>query len=262
MPRQNTEAAMVHTNPVEQVLAGWLASPLGRHLVCERTFAARPARTRPLPGWLDERLSAALAAAGVRSLYDHQAQACEALRSGRNVVVATPTASGKTLCYNLPVFQTLLEDPHARALYLFPTKALARDQVEAARSLAAAVDPSLGVAVYDGDTPVDHRRAARQRARIIATNPEMLHTALLPHHPSWAEFLSGLRFIVIDELHTYRGVFGGHFANVLRRLQRLCQFHGSAPRLVATSATIANPAELAENLCGEPFELVDDSGAP
>ena len=247
---------------LEGLLARWRESPLGRHLVCERTFPARPARTRPLPAWLDQRLVTALGKAGVGSLYEHQAQACEALRRGRNVVVATPTASGKTLCYNLPVFQALLEDPQARAIYLFPTKALARDQVEAARALAAAVDPSLGVAVYDGDTPVDHRRAARQRARIIATNPEMLHTAILPHHPSWAELLSGLRYVVIDELHTYRGVFGGHLANVLRRLLRLCRFHGSTPRVVATSATIANPAELAERLCGAPFELVDESGAP
>ena len=181
-------------------------------------------------------------------------------------MVATPTASGKTLCYNLPVFEALIASEEARALYLFPTKALARDQVEEARALARAVEragaPSLGIAVYDGDTPPDQRRAARRRARIIATNPDMLHAGILPHHPSWAAFFAGLRYVVVDELHTYRGVFGSHVANVLRRLSRVAELHGARPRFVATSATIANPEELAALLFGREVELIAESGAP
>jgi DEAD/DEAH box helicase domain-containing protein len=198
----------------------------------------------------------------VEQLYQHQAESYAAAREGRHVVVATPTASGKTLCYNLPVFQELLSDPTARAVYLFPTKALARDQVEAARALAAAVGTDIGVAVYDGDTPPDERRAARRKARILATNPDMLHSGILPHHPSWAALFGGLRYVVVDELHTYRGIFGSHLANVLRRLLRIAHFHGADPRFIATSATIANPAELAGRLFGQPADLIDQSGAP
>jgi DEAD/DEAH box helicase domain-containing protein len=262
---------MAELQDVRQVLRRWLRSGGAHDFCCHRTLPARAAACCALPAWLDARLAAALRASGVDALYLHQGRAAEAARAGRDVVVATPTASGKTLCYNLPVFQALLDDPAARALYLFPTKALARDQVEGARSLAAALgaEAQIGVA---GDqraapapaapTPAEQRRAARRRARIIATNPEMLHSGVLPHHPAWAELLAGLRYVVVDELHTYRGVFGSHVANVLRRLLRLARFHGAEPRLIATSATIANPGELGARLFGRVPDLVDESGAP
>jgi DEAD/DEAH box helicase domain-containing protein len=247
---------------IERVLATWAGSAVGRQLVCHRVMEASEAQERGFPGWVDGRLVAALGQRGIRRLYEHQARCAEVTRAGRDVVVATPTASGKTLCYNLPVFQALLADPRARALYLFPTKALARDQVQQARALAGALGGEIGVAVYDGDTPPDRRRAARRRARVLATNPEMLHTGILPHHPAWAELLAGLRYVVIDELHTYRGVFGSHLAHVLGRLQRLAAFHGARPLFIATSATIANPEELATALVGRPVTAVRQSGAP
>ena len=247
---------------IYRVLDRWRAPAVARHLVRHAVMSEESARTRPFPADLAPALLRALRSRGIERLYTHQADALDLARRGRDVVVTTPTASGKTLCYNGPVFQALLEDPQARALYLFPTKALARDQMEEARLLAAATGESIGVAVYDGDTPVDQRRAARRKARLLATNPEMLHAGILPHHPGWAELLSGLRYVVLDELHTYRGVFGSHLAHVLRRLRRLCRFHGSDPVFLCTSATIANPAELAERLVGRPFELVAESGAP
>jgi DEAD/DEAH box helicase domain-containing protein len=247
---------------METVLDRWLAGPSRRSFTTHEVLLARQARTSPLPSWLRPELLAALAGRGIATLYSHQREAVEAARAGSDCVIATPTASGKTLCYNLPVFQALCEDPRARALYLFPTKALARDQVSEARALAAALPEPPGIAVYDGDTPAEQRRAARRRARILATNPEMLHTGILPHHPSWAELLSGLRYVVIDELHTYRGVFGAGVANVIRRLRRLCRFHGSDPVFISTSATIANPEELAGRLVGRPARLVAESGAP
>jgi DEAD/DEAH box helicase domain-containing protein len=257
-----SEMALNRRTKIDEVLARWRGSAVARQLTADQRFAAAPAQTCPLPAWLEPRLADGLRRRGIAALYDHQAASCEATRRGRDVVVATPTASGKTLCYNVPVFQELLADGQSRALYLFPTKALARDQIEEARALAAAVGVEVGVAVYDGDTPPDQRRVARRRARILATNPEMLHTGILPHHPSWAEFLGGLRYVVIDELHVYRGVFGSHLAHVLRRLQRLARFHGAAPRYLATSATIANPAELARQLIGRDVELIAQSGAP
>ncbi|MBK8480526.1 MAG: DEAD/DEAH box helicase [Proteobacteria bacterium] len=239
----------------------WLSGPHQRHIVAHRLLAAERARSEPLPGGLDPRLRRALEAQGIATLYRHQAAVYAALQRREDLVVATPTASGKTLCYNLPVFDALLADPTARALYLFPTKALARDQIETARALARGLELPLGIAVYDGDTPPGERRSAR-RARILATNPEMLHAGILPHHPLWAEFLAGLRFVVVDEVHSYRGIFGSHLANVLRRLRRVATFHGASPRLVATSATIANPAELATQLWSSPVQCVADHGAP
>jgi DEAD/DEAH box helicase domain-containing protein len=247
---------------IEDALSRWRRPGVSRHISCHEILEAQSAQIRPFPDWVDDKLVKALKQRGIEQLYEHQWQAAEATRRDEDLVIATPTASGKSLCYTLPVFSDLLADPHARALYLFPTKALARDQVHEARKLAAATGDTIGVAVYDGDTPPDERRAARRRARILATNPEMLHGGILPHHPSWAELLSGLRYVVVDELHTYRGVFGSHLANVLRRLQRVAAFHGSRPRFIATSATIANPAELAGQLFGRPARLIDQSGAP
>ncbi|MCA9670853.1 MAG: DEAD/DEAH box helicase, partial [Myxococcales bacterium] len=254
-------------HPVERVLRRWHNSPLARHFCCYHFEEPRSPESAPLPDWLDPRLRSALAQRGITRLYSHQAEAIAhaappPLGRGRDVVIATPTASGKTLCYNLPVFETLARDPRARALYLFPTKALARDQIEAGRELARASGIEAGLAVYDGDTPPDERRAARRAARIIATNPDMLHASILPHHPNWAELLSGLRYVVVDELHVYRGVFGSHLAHVLRRLVRLARFHGAEPTFVFSSATIANPCELAQRLCGRRPELVERSGAP
>jgi DEAD/DEAH box helicase domain-containing protein len=223
-----------------------------------RTLPARPAELLPLPP-LPDPLPAALSRRGIHALYSHQASAYEAARHGENVVLATATASGKTLAYNLPVLATLLENPSARALYLFPTKALTQDQFSAlnVERLTFNVQP----AIYDGDTPQSQRQIIRKTANILLTNPDMLHTGILPHHTNWEEFFRNLKFVVIDELHTYRGVFGSHVANVLRRLKRVAAFHGSHPQFILTSATIGNPKELAENLIEEPVTLIANDGS-
>jgi DEAD/DEAH box helicase domain-containing protein len=204
----------------------------------------------------------ALQRRGIHELYSHQARAFELASRGKHVVVATPTASGKSLCYNLPILQALASDSTATALYLFPTKALSRDQEESLRALMRDADLNVGAITYDGDTPNDARRAARQRAGVLLTNPDMLHAGIMPHHTGWARLFSNLKYIVVDELHTYRGVFGSHLANVMRRLLRIARFHGSSPTFVFASATIGNPREHASRICGEPVELVDESGAP
>ena len=231
-----------------------------------RTLAARDAVFAPWPEGLDARLRAALESRGVQHLYSHQAAAIEHAFAGRNVVVTTPTASGKTLCYNAPALHRILQDAGARALYLFPTKALAQDQLAELHGLCEviqrAADTEIGVFTYDGDTPQDARRAIRTRAHIVLSNPDMLHSGILPHHPRWAKLFENLAFVVIDELHAYRGVFGSHLANVLRRLRRICRHYGSDPVFICSSATIANPRELAEKLTERPFELVEESGAP
>jgi DEAD/DEAH box helicase domain-containing protein len=220
----------------------------------------------PYPDGTDPRLIAALAARGVAQLYTHQAEAFAHVLAGRNVVTITPTASGKTLCYNGPVLDAIVKDPSARALYLFPTKALAQDQLAELHGLSELVaneqDLKIGVFTYDGDTPSDARRAIRGKAHVVLTNPDMLHAGILPHHPRWAKLFENLRFVIIDELHAYRGVFGSHLSNILRRLQRICRHYGSDPVFICSSATIANPRELAEGLTGKPFELIEKSGAP
>jgi DEAD/DEAH box helicase domain-containing protein len=223
---------------------------------------ARAGEFAAFPEALAPALGKALVARGVTQLYSHQAEAFTHSAAGKNVVVVTPTASGKTLCYNLPVMDGLMRDPHARALYLFPTKALAEDQLHEFQGAVDAAGSDLRVFTYDGDTPQDARRAIRERANVVLTNPDMLHAGVLPHHTKWAKAFENLQYIVIDELHYYRGVYGSHLANVLRRLKRVCEFYGSKPKFICCSATIANPKELAEALTGEPFELVDRNGAP
>jgi DEAD/DEAH box helicase domain-containing protein len=216
----------------------------------------------PVPQGVHPRLREALANRGITRLFSHQAEAFQAVAAGRNVVVVTPTASGKTLCYNLPVLNRLLEDPGARAMYLFPTKALAEDQLHELQRALDAMGSDLRAFTYDGDTPQDARKAIRERANIVLTNPDMLHAGILPHHTRWAKAFENLRYFVIDELHYARGVYGSHLANLIRRLKRVCEFYGSKPQFICSSATIANPRELAEALTGEPFELVERNGAP
>jgi DEAD/DEAH box helicase domain-containing protein len=223
---------------------------------------ARPARVAPWPVGLDPRLIVAARDRGIEQPYTHQAQAIEATLAGEHVVLSTSTASGKTLAYNLPVLNTLLNDPHACALYLFPTKALAYDQLANLQSQIPNLKRTIAIRPYDGDTPSSHRSAIRREARLLITNPDMLHTGILPHHTRWMRLFSNLRYVVLDELHIYRGVFGGHVANVLRRLRRVCRFYGADPRFICSSATIGNPRELAERLIEAPASLVDDDGAP
>ena len=230
-----------------------------------RALPARSADYAPFPAGVDDRLRSALRTRGIEQLYTHQTAAVEHALARRNVVVTTPTASGKTICYNVPVLSAILRDPSARALYLFPTKALAQDQLAELHEIADALsadDTRIGVFTYDGDTPQDARRAIRGRAHIVLSNPDMIHSGILPHHPRWAKLFENLRYVVIDELHAYRGVFGSHLTNVLRRLRRICHHYGSDPTFICSSATIANPRELAESLVERPFELVSENGAP
>jgi DEAD/DEAH box helicase domain-containing protein len=256
MPYKPTTAERLRS-----AVAAWHESLPGE-LAAEVTAIGRPAALAPWPAELDPRLVRGLKELGVAAPYSHQAAAWELLARGRDVVVATPTASGKSLCYHVPVIDAVLKDPAARALYVFPTKALARDQEASLVRLFEAADAYPKVAVYDGDTPIDARRAAKREARVIITNPDMLHTGILPHHASFAPFFGGLKYVVIDELHQYRGVFGSHVANVVRRLRRVAAFHGAAPRVAACSATIGNPAELAAAVLGGPATAIVESGAP
>jgi DEAD/DEAH box helicase domain-containing protein len=231
-------------------------------LTAVRHIPARGAQFRPMPGWVRPELAAAYRAKGIENLYSHQAAAAELARQGKNIVVVTPTASGKTLCYNLPILNAILENPDTRALYLFPTKALAQDQLAELHDLATRLNDSFGVFTYDGDTPGDARKAIRERGHIVLTNPDMLHTGILPHHTRWTRLFENLRYIVLDELHTYRGVFGSHLANVLRRLARIAQFYGSKPQFICCSATIANPGGLASQLIEDKAETLEENGAP
>jgi DEAD/DEAH box helicase domain-containing protein len=247
----------------EAVLDDLLADPsIARGVVHHAVVPAREARYAPFPDWLDPRIRAGLASRGIDQLYTHQADAIEAVRAGEDVVVVTPTASGKSLCYALPVLQALADDPAARALFIFPTKALGQDQVAAFAELSRAAGLDVAAATYDGDTPAPIRSAVRKAGQVVVTNPDMLHSAILPHHTKWFQLFEQLQVIVIDELHTYRGVFGSHVANVLRRLLRLCAHYGSKPVIVCCSATIGNPAELGRMLTGRPARLVDRAGAP
>lgn len=227
-----------------------------------RHTPATEGRFEDMPEAVPDSLRQVLGQRGITRLYTHQRQAFDALRSGHHVVVVTPTASGKTLCYNLPVLTRLIEDPEARAMYLFPTKALAEDQLHEFHALVEQMGSGIRAFTYDGDTPQDARKQIRERANVVLTNPDMLHTGILPHHTKWAKVFENLRYFVIDELHYYRGVYGSHLANLLRRLKRICDFYHATPQFICSSATIANPKELAEVLSGEGFHLIDENGAP
>ncbi|MCD6376138.1 MAG: DEAD/DEAH box helicase [Caldisericaceae bacterium] len=226
------------------------------------TLEEQPARLAPFPDSVDKRLVEVLRAKGIEQLYTHQAEAFSKIMAGENVVIVTPTASGKTLSYNLPVFQTILKEHEARALYLFPTKALSQDQVRETQDLIQKLKADIKSFTFDGDTPADIRRTIRSAGHIVVTNPDMLHQGILPHHTLWIKLFENLKFVVLDEIHAYRGVFGSHVANLMRRLKRICAFYGTKPQFICSSATIANPKELAELITGEQVALIDNNGAP
>ncbi|MFW5975737.1 MAG: DEAD/DEAH box helicase, partial [Alkalispirochaetaceae bacterium] len=215
-----------------------------------------------LPEDLDPGIRESLAARGITRLYSHQAEAYRQIRLGRSVVIVTPTASGKTLSYNLPVLQAIHEDPETRALYLFPTKALSQDQQSELNDTVLSGELKVKVATFDGDTPSSLRVSARETGQIIISNPDMLHAGILPNHPKWIRFFKRLKFVVIDEVHTYRGVFGAHMTNLMRRLKRIARFYGNEPIFVLCSATIGNPKALAETVLEESVHLIDENGAP
>jgi DEAD/DEAH box helicase domain-containing protein len=243
---------------VSLATGSWTDLLQGEELAHLGTERAREARTVPLPEALHAGIRESL---GVESLYTHQAEAWEAAARGEHVIVTTGTASGKSLAFNLPVLDALAREPKRRALYLYPTKALAQDQLRSLR-LPGSRLPSLRAAIYDGDTPAERRWQVRRRANLILSNPDMLHIGLLPHHDRWGDVLSNLEYVVVDEAHVYRGVFGSHVSNVLRRLRRLARVYGAEPRFLLASATIANPGELARSLIGAEATVVADDGAP
>ncbi|SFA99057.1 MULTISPECIES: DEAD/DEAH box helicase [unclassified Bacillus (in: firmicutes)] len=232
------------------------------NVVSWKTIDEKPAVTMPFPASLNPLLREALEQRNVNRLYTHQLTAYEAAMNKESFVAVTPTASGKTLCYNLPVLQTVIDNPNARALYIFPTKALAQDQKSEINEIIQQTGLDVNSYTYDGDTPANIRQKVRKSGHVVITNPDMLHSAILPHHTKWVSLFENLKFVVIDELHTYRGVFGSHVANVIRRLRRICHYYGSDPVFICTSATIANPLELAENLIEKEMKLIDNNGAP
>ena len=257
-PRESTAITRVR-----QVLDAFAARDVhGEILTAVRYFPAREAEWAEFPAWTHGDLRTAYAGKGIRQLYSHQAAAAEAVHCGKNVVIVTPTASGKTLCYNLPILNAILESAENRALYLFPTKALAQDQLAELHDLNQRLENRFGVFTYDGDTPSDARKAIREKGHIVLTNPDMLHTGILPHHTRWTRLFGNLRYIVVDELHTYRGVFGSHLCNVLRRLRRIARFYGREPQFICSSATIANPGELASRLLEADVDVLNANGAP
>lgn len=242
---------------VTEIQARW-----PRGVTALRRFPPTPAEFRSFPDAIAPELAEAYRERGVERIYSHQREVLDRVAAGENVAIVTPTASGKTLCYNAPVLDRVVEEPDARALYLFPTKALARDQLKELLDLRKRLGSGIAVEVYDGDTPADARRSIRSRARIAISNPDMLHSGILPHHTKWAKLFENLRFVVVDEMHTYRGVFGSHVTNLFRRLRRICRHYGSDPQFILTSATIANPKQLASDLIERDVSLVDRSGAP
>jgi DEAD/DEAH box helicase domain-containing protein len=247
---------------LEEIGEKFRTTPARGGITAVKHFPARPAQWLPFPEFLPAHLVEILKARGIESLYSHQVIALGQAQAGKNMVVVTPTASGKTLCYNLPILSALVENPDARALYLFPTKALAQDQLVELNRWTEKLGDEIRTFTYDGDTPQDARKAIRSRANLVITNPDMLHTGILPHHTKWERLFENLRYVVIDELHYYRGVLGSHLANVLRRLKRIARFYGSQPHFICASATIANPAELACRILEEDVVLVNENGAP
>ncbi len=233
-----------------------------RNITKWMTLEPKEAVFADFPDDLNPKLIAALKEKGIRQLYSHQAETYQTVMQGNNAVIVTPTASGKTLSYNLPIFQNLLANPESRALYLFPTKALSQDQVREVQDLVKHLKADIKSFTFDGDTPVDIRRTIRSAGHLVVTNPDMLHQGILPHHTLWIKLFENLKFVVLDEIHAYRGVFGSHLANLIRRLKRICKFYGSNPQFICSSATIANPKELAEALIEEPVELINKNGAP
>lgn len=247
--------------PVEHVFRLWTSDEtVSENIWKVVRIPAKPADFVPLPDNIHPQLKHILEKEGIRALYRHQQHAWETALTGKSMVIATGTASGKTLCFNLPVLDACFHQECSRALYIYPTKALAQDQYE--NLVHWLKGSSITAAVYDGDTPTNQRSAIRSRANIVLTNPDMLHMGILPHHTRWEALFRNLHYIVIDEVHTYRGVFGSHLANLLRRLKRVARFYGSTPQFIFTSATIGNPAEHASRLAEQPIELIDDDGAP
>lgn len=239
-----------------------ISGPIKDNIVHWHTLDEKEAKTEAMPDDLSEILQKALQNRGISRLYTHQKSAYDKIMRNQSIVAVTPTASGKTLCYNLPVLQSIINDPNARALYLFPTKALAQDQKSEINELIQEAELSINSYTYDGDTPANIRQKVRRAGHIVITNPDMLHSAILPHHTKWVSLFENLKYVVIDELHIYRGVFGSHVANVIRRLKRICTYYGSDPVFICTSATIANPLELAERLTEKNMVLIDNNGAP
>lgn len=253
------------TDKIKIILNRWRSHPtIAQNVVDWRVLSAKPASYRDFPENLSKGFSEKIKALGINALYDHQLQAYKAVTQGYNIAVVSGTASGKTFCYNLPVIDSLLNQPEGRALYLFPTKALAQDQLTNIRRIFGQFENIANnyANIYDGDTPQNKRISIRKESKIVLSNPDMLHTGILPHHTAWKDFFTALRFIVIDEMHAYRGVFGSHVANVIRRVKRICRFYGSQPQFILTSATIANPQDLAERLIEKPVKIIDADGSP
>lgn len=239
-----------------------IENTLKENVVHWHTIEEKEAKTVDLPSDIHPKLKDALQKRGITQIYTHQYSANEAVRQGKSIVAVTPTASGKTLCYNLPVLQSISHDPQTRALYIFPTKALAQDQKSEINEMIQESGLTINSYTYDGDTPANIREKVRRAGHVVITNPDMLHSAILPHHTKWVSLFENLKYVIIDELHIYRGVFGSHVANVIRRLRRICRYYGSDPVFICTSATIANPLELAERLTEKKIELIDNNGAP
>jgi DEAD/DEAH box helicase domain-containing protein len=248
---------------LSQVLTQMQATPeLRDHVTAWKVTPSTAGSFVDFPPSVDPRLVDVLRQRGIERLFTHQREAIEAVHKGENVVVVTPTASGKTLCYNIPILNSLLENPESRAIYLFPTKALSQDQLDELHGLITSLGVDIKTYTYDGDTPVSARKAIRAAGHVVITNPDMLHTGILPHHTKWVKLFENLKYVVIDEVHQYRGVFGSHLANVIRRLKRICQWYGTNPVFILCSATIANPQELARRLIEEDVRLIDEDGSP
>jgi len=256
---------------LERLLRIWESQPeVSANIAYWKKIPPQAAEYLEFPPDLHPALISGLSSGGYKHLYSHQTRAWDLLHAGKNPVVVTGTSSGKTLCYNLSIFDALLKDPNAKALYLFPTKALTQDQLKSIQSLNNRIVessqgkalPKLSAAIYDGDTPVNQRNAIRANTRLLLTNPDMLHMGILPHHTLWENLFKNLRFIVIDEIHIYRGIFGSHLANLIRRLKRIARFYGASPQFILTSATISNAADFASLLIEEPVDLIDHDGSP